>query len=142
MTQAAITTASRRIVRELNARRAGFTLYFDADGRRVDEKYGTDGFGPRYDTYYVEFATGERGRKVRASQRAVQDVLDALAAALTVEPHLGRARDLADSLLGAWGRADERGTARPTIAEHVKVVDAVERELADKYATDYASLEV
>jgi hypothetical protein len=133
-----ISTAARRIVRNLNSRRPGFTLYFDINGRQVDEKYGPEGFGPAANSYYVEFPTGAAGRKLTWTQREVQDWLDAVAAALTVEPHPGIAREIGAELVSAWSDDDAAGRPRISVEAHRKLMQQVyteiDAELADMMA--------
>ncbi|WP_328384445.1 hypothetical protein OHQ88_33635 (plasmid) [Micromonospora zamorensis] len=50
-----ITTAARRMTRELNQQSAGWRCYFDADGHLVQRIYGPEPYGPRRDEYVHGF---------------------------------------------------------------------------------------
>lgn len=90
--QAPVTTAARRIAREANTRRAGFRLYFDADGHQVAEVFGPEGHGPKTGTYaYAVVTTGDR-----LTWRGAQDVIDAARERAETETWAAENADLLD----------------------------------------------
>lgn len=71
--QTPVTTAARRIAREVNGRKPGFRLYFDGAGHQVAEVFGVANHGPKAGTYAYEVTvTGEY-----LTQRGAQDIIDA-----------------------------------------------------------------
>lgn len=129
MTNTMISTAARRIVREANSRRPGFRLYFDADGHLVNEVYGPEAFGPNSSTYHLCIHTGDRGRPSRITQAAVQDELDAIAAATEIGWP-----GLAGSLLDGWRFDDECGKPRRTTEQHAQIHTAAQAEMEAEWA--------
>ena len=101
----AITTAARRIARTSGEYSAGWRLYFDGAGRKVDAIHDPEGRRESPSGYAVAARGG------RITQRQAQDELDAFAA---LEPLMGagEAHLEVEGLVQSWHRDDEAGRPR------------------------------
>jgi hypothetical protein len=132
MAQREISTAARRIVRNLNARkRPHFTVYFDADGHEVAAKYGQNCDLNPYPEYHIARITGGSRGFVHTTLAEVQNELDAIAetAGTDVAP---------DELLEhrAWRAENERSaqTVADELADIRRIRQAVQADQQAEYA--------
>lgn len=127
MPQDSITTAGRRIVRELNSRPQHYWCYFDKDGRVVAAVYGQNVDRSGVTGYVHDFPSRPDSFGHRWTQRVVQRHLDADNACAAI----GRS-ELAGLLSDEWQYAEENERPRCSAAEFAKSWDDTMREIEAK----------